>query len=129
MKQTQIEQRFKTEAGKLQEIRERFSARVVRWAYAEMEIWSWLERRQWVADDDMLADPKDARYSCGYDASNRPIMLCHFDSETVYEPVPRRVPLGTVWCEEFIEHQEDTLEVLRFVRGELDRLSRLRFKG
>jgi hypothetical protein len=129
MNLTQIEQRFETEAAKLVEIRERFRARAVRWAYSETEIWSWLERRQLVAEDDMLADSKNARYSCGYDASNRPILLCHFDSETIYGPVPRQVPLETMWCEEFIEHQEDTLEVLRFVRGKLDRLSRLRFEG
>lgn len=129
MKQTQIEQRFEAEADKLAEIRERFRTRVVRWAYAEMEIWDWMEKRQWVVDENMLVDPKNALYSCGYDVSDRPIMLCHFDSETVYEPEPRQIPLGTVWCEEFIEHQQDTLEVLRFVRGELERLSRLRFEG
>jgi hypothetical protein len=124
-----MEQRFEADAGKLVQVRERFRARVIRWAYAEMEIWSWPERRQKVAEADMLADRKNALYSCGYDESNRPIILCHFDSETVYEPAPRRIPLEAVWCEEFIEHQENTLEVVRFVRGELDRLSRLRFEG
>jgi hypothetical protein len=37
--------------------------------------------------------------------------------------------LKTVSCEEFITHDEDTLEVLRFVRGKLERVSRLRFQG
>jgi len=129
MKQTQIEQMFETESGKLPEIRERFMAQVVRWVYSEMEIWSWMEKRQWVADEDMLRDPEGALYSCGYDSLNRPVVLCYFDSKTLHEATPRCIPSKTLWCEEFVNHQEDGLEVLRFVRGELDRVSRLRFRG
>ncbi len=126
---TEIEQRFEAEAGNLDGIRERFRARVVRWAYANAEIWCWETRRQLAADDDLLTDPKNAIYGCGYDALNRPIVLLHFAGETVYEPGPRIVRLESVCSEEFVEHQEDALEVLRIVWDKLDRLSRLRFRG
>ena len=112
MKQTQIEQMFETESGKLPEIRERFMAQVVRWAYSEMEIWSWMEKRQWVADEDMLRDPEGALYSCGYDSLNRPVVLCYFDSKTLHEATPRCIPSKTLWCEEFVNHQEDLRHLL-----------------
>lgn len=94
-----------------------------------MEIWSWLDRRQWGTDDDMLPSPEGAFYACGYDVNNQPIVLCHFDYETIYEPSERRIPLKAVWCEEFITHHANTLDVLCFVRGELKRVSRLKFQG
>jgi len=126
---TQIEVKFETEAISLPEIRDRFIPQVARWAYSQMEIWSWLDRRQRGTDDDILPSPEGALYACGYDAHDQPIVLHHFDFETVYEPSTRRIPLKEVLCEEFITHHEDTLEVLRFVRGRLERVSRLLFQG
>ena len=126
---TQIEQTFELEARKLPGIRDRFTAQVVRWIYSQMEIWSWSDRRRRGTDDAILPSPDGAFYACGYDADDQPIVLHHFDYETVYEPPTRRLPLKTIWCEEFIAHHEDRLEVLRFVRGELERASRLRFQG
>lgn len=110
-------------------MRERFHEQVVRWVYSLMEIWSYRDKRLQGAETDLLPGPDGAFHACGYNGMDQPIVLRHFDFETVYEPVMRRIPSRSVWCEEFIVHGENRLEVTRVVRGGLERLSRLRFQG
>jgi len=125
---TPIEQRFETEAKMLPVIRERFTARVVRWTYSLAEIWSYENKRRKGTDSDMLPGPEGAFHACGFDAFDQPIVLYHFDYETIYETAIRRIPSKAAWLEEFIVHDEDTLDVMRFVRGNLERVSRRKFQ-
>lgn len=130
---TEIEQRFETEARSLSGLRERFNAQVVRWVYSLFEIWSYEDRRLKGSDTDILHGPEGAFHACGYDASDQPIVLLQYDTETVYgrpgttEPAFRKIPTQSVWCEAYVRHDGDTLDVTRIVRGQLDRVSRLRF--
>jgi hypothetical protein len=126
---TEIEQQFEKDAKNIPIIREHFKVQVVRWAYSLTEIWSYEDKRLWTANTDFLSSPDGAFHACGYDALERPVVLLHYDFKTIYEPKTHRIPLNSVWCEEFIVHADDGLEVRRIVRGKLERISWLRFQG
>lgn len=128
---TKIEQRFDHAVG-LAQMRNDFVRRVVRWAYSQTEIWSWFKTRQWRTDDELQGSPEGAFYACGYDAQDQPIVLYYFDTKTEHQPASRslrEIPLAAAWCEEFISHEGDTLEVFRYVRGKLERITKQTYQG
>jgi hypothetical protein len=132
---TEIEEQFDVGSTQFAAIRDRFASQVVRWVFSSAEIWSYEDRRWKGTDADILPDAKGALHACGFNAADQPVVLHHFDTDTVYEKtasgeyVSKHVPLTQTWAEEFVTHKDNILEVLRFVRGKLDSLARMRFEG
>lgn len=124
---TEIEQRFEADAKMLPEIRERFMKQVVRWVYSKTEIWSYEDRRWKGRKADRLQGPKGAIHTCGLDAADNPVVLIEFQTEFGRNLKP--VPTKDIFCEEFIAHHGDVLEVTRTTWGKLRCISRLTFQG
>ena len=128
-----VEQRFVTEAKTLQVLRERAKAEVVRWSFSTDELWSYEDLRKPGSDSSILPGPDGAFHACGYDHADRPVVLQHFDWKEIIadsgsqKPALQRIPAKETWAEEFISYQGDTLDVVRFVRGELKAVYRLTF--
>ncbi len=137
---TEIEQRFETESKLLPELRERFTAEVERWVFSTAEILSDYEGimtcrgSDMEAYSDVLSGADDARYACGFDESDRLILIQHFASETAFgkpgseEPALQIIPSKETLVEEFISYRGAALvDVARFVRGDLQAMRRLTF--
>jgi hypothetical protein len=127
---TEIEQRFESESKVVPVLRESFMARVVRWTFSTRGIWDYEDRRQYGFEWDPLSDPEQAYRRCGYDETDRPIVLQHLVwSDTQHHGVRESFTTQNVWAEELISHHGDTLDVTRLVRGQLERVSRMTFCG
>lgn len=128
----ELQNRFATEAKMLAEFRRRAKAEAKRWVFSMEEIWSYVDMRARGSDSSILPGPEGALFACGYDAADRPIVLQSFE-EAETEDGAASAPAEEICTEEFIAWSGDTrevttLDVTRFVRGELDMVCRSTFK-
>jgi hypothetical protein len=121
----EIEQRFKE--AQMPGFKERARADVVRWVFSKQWIWSYDDLRRG-PDESILPGPEGAYFACGYNSAEQPIVLIEFEMREVVSAAPR-IPTKDPLVEEFISHHGSTLEVARFVRGELQNVQRLTFQG
>src|SRR5262245_3833563 len=98
----EMERRFEEASRMLPAMQAQANAAAVRWVFSVDEIWSYLDLRRRGTDESILPGREGARFSCGFDMTDRPIVLRHFETETVYgtpgsnEPAVRQVPTDKV---------------------------------
>ena len=110
-------------------LRERFMATIGKWKCSTRGIWAHKDKRQYGFDWDTRSDSKGAHRRCGYDQTGLPVLLQHLHgADAPDQEVPRGNSTSDIWAEEFLTHHRDSVDVSRFVRGELERVSRLTFR-
>jgi hypothetical protein len=126
--QAELQKRFGTEAKMLSVFRERAKAEAKRWVYSTEEIWSYEDLRARGSESSLLPGPEGALFACGYDAAERAIVLQQFEEVEPETDTEASAPTKEICVEEFIAWSGDTLDVTRFVRGELHMVCRSKFQ-